>query len=319
MSINENANVAVTALQKPKHVISLATSAVLVSVDVNVWTATKQNRTVSNEVTTMKKASKDSGRFIENLLANDPDHKRILNYRQTVYNWLQRRAYDFAGSQRVLPSCDLPRFMSEYGDANTGMRSEFYRLVKIFLEKYPSIVSNMAFAQGDMFDRNNYPDVTQIEHKFSMELYTFDVPMNDWRCQISQELAEDLHNNYERQAEGIINNILTKQAEQAINVMTSLSHCCGMDETTNKDGELVQKKRKIYDTTLEKALSLCNVFREFNLTDNKPLEECRASLEKALSGVSINALRENEAVREQVKGDIDDILSKFRSSDMGNA
>ena len=98
------------ALQPPKHIISLASAAILVDVDVNVWTATKQNRTVSTEVTTLKKASRDSGRFIENLLANDPDHKRILNYRQTIYNWLQRRAFDFAGSQRILPQIDIPVF-----------------------------------------------------------------------------------------------------------------------------------------------------------------------------------------------------------------
>ena len=43
-------------LQKPKHLISLASSGVLVSVDVNVWSATKQDRGISNEVTTAKKA-----------------------------------------------------------------------------------------------------------------------------------------------------------------------------------------------------------------------------------------------------------------------
>jgi hypothetical protein len=66
------------ALQKPQHLISLASASLLVDVEVKVWTATRQNRTVSDEVTTSKKASRDSGRFIENLLANDPDHRRIL-------------------------------------------------------------------------------------------------------------------------------------------------------------------------------------------------------------------------------------------------
>ena len=43
-------------LHKPNHIISLATSAVLVSVDVNVWSATKQDRGISDEVTHAKKA-----------------------------------------------------------------------------------------------------------------------------------------------------------------------------------------------------------------------------------------------------------------------
>ena len=41
-----------TELQAPNHLTSLSTSAVLVSVDVNVWSATKQDRTISGEVTT---------------------------------------------------------------------------------------------------------------------------------------------------------------------------------------------------------------------------------------------------------------------------
>ena len=35
-------------LQQPNHIVSLATSSVLVSVDVNVWTATKQDKGISD-------------------------------------------------------------------------------------------------------------------------------------------------------------------------------------------------------------------------------------------------------------------------------
>ena len=83
--------------------ISLSSSAVIVSVDVNVWTATKQDRVISNEVTTLKNASADAGKFTKNLLANCPQHKALLNYRQTIYNWLQRSTYAWAGGMQVLP------------------------------------------------------------------------------------------------------------------------------------------------------------------------------------------------------------------------
>ena len=46
----------VIQLDSPNHVISLATSAVLVNAEVSVWSATKQDRVISNEVTTAKKA-----------------------------------------------------------------------------------------------------------------------------------------------------------------------------------------------------------------------------------------------------------------------
>ena len=41
-------------LKMPEHLISLASSAVLISVDISVWSATKQDRGISDEVTTAR-------------------------------------------------------------------------------------------------------------------------------------------------------------------------------------------------------------------------------------------------------------------------
>jgi len=300
-------------LKKPQHLISLATASLLVSVEVNVWTATKQDREITDEVTTSKKADKDSGRFIKHLLANDVDHKKVLNYRQTIYNWLQKRTYDWAASYQCLPHIDLPKFTAEFANH----KKAFDDLADAFINKYPSIVSNMAFAaaggMGDMFDRNDYPSQDQLKNKFKVSLHTSEIPMGDYRCKISEELADDLFNNYSRQAEGIINSIMEKQAEQLINVMTSISHCCGVEETTvSGTGETKIKKRKIYDSTIQRALEHCETFKSFNLTNSMELEQARSSLEKALRGANADMLRESESVREAVKNDIDDILAKFR-------
>ena len=74
-------------LSKPKHIISLASSCVLISVESHVWNATVQDKQISDEVTTAKKADKNAGKFIKNLLAKNTEHKAVLNYRQTIYNW----------------------------------------------------------------------------------------------------------------------------------------------------------------------------------------------------------------------------------------
>lgn len=151
-----------TFLKKPEHIVSLASSCVLVDVDTRVWTATMQDKQISDEVTQAKKADSDAGKFVKHLLAKNLEHKRVLNYRQTVYNWMQRRTYDWAGSQRILPSVELPRFMKEFGQHETT----FNGLVADFIKAYPTIVSNMAFvAQGDMFRREDYPSVNEVFSK----------------------------------------------------------------------------------------------------------------------------------------------------------
>lgn len=291
-----------TQLQKPQHLISLASSSVLVGVDINVWSATKQDKIVSDEVTTAKRADKSAGKFVKNLLADHHLHKSIVNYRQTIYNWVQRRTYDWAGSQRLLPAVDLPKFCAEFRDHETA----FHDLVEKLITSYDDIVSDMAFKQGDMFDRSEYPNKETLRTKFGLTMYVLDVPMQDFRCQIAQEIAEDLFNTYSKQTDAIIQKVMQDQAERFVTVMTSISHCCGMDE---KDGKT--KKRKIYDSTIEKAKEMCETFAGFNLAANQDLEEARVSLERTLNGVSAEMIRESDAVREQVKEGVDEILSKF--------
>ena len=296
-------------IQKPQHLISLATSAVLVSVDVNVWSATKQDRGISNEVTTAKHASASAGRYVKNLLADHPKHKAIVNYRQTIYNWVKRRTYRWNNTQDLLPSIDMPKFKQEYHEHEAAFRS----LLVGFLADYDSIVSDMAFKQGDMFDRNDYPAKEELASKFGVRLFVAEVPMNDFRCGIAQDIADDLMATYSQQAEEIVSHVMMEQQSRFIEVMKSISHCCGYDETGVDDntGETKVKKRKIYDTTILKAKEMCETFKGFNLNGDPELELARASLERALSGVDADSIRESDAVRVAVKEDVDSILSKF--------
>ena len=298
-------------LQKPKHLISLATSGVLVSVDVNVWSATKQDRVISNEVTTSKNADKNAGKYTKNLLADHPRHKAVVNYRQTIYNWVKRRTYRWNNAQDYLPSIDLEVFKREYHEHQTA----FSGLMTAFISDYDSIVSDMAFKQGDMFCREDYPTRESLVSKFGLRLFVSEVPMSDFRCQIADDIADDLFQSYSKQAEEIVSHVMMEQQTRFVDVMKSISHCCGVDETgvDANTGETKTKKRKIYDTTIIKAKEMCESFKGFNVSGSQDLEEARAMLEKALSGIDAETIRESEAVRSAVKGDVDSILNKFSS------
>ena len=291
-------------LQKPEHLISLASSAVLVSVDISVWSATKQDRGISDEVTTSKNADKSAGRYVKNLLANHPKHKAVVNYRQTIYNWLQRSTYDWSGSSRLLPLVNLVKFMKEF----EAHDKEFNRLLDEFINKYPQIVSDAAFKQGDMFDRTQYPDAGAVRSKFRIKLFVTTVPQNDFRSNISSVIAEDLKNHYERQVGEIIDNVMVDASERFMEIASRISNAC-TESMPDEDGKV--KRKKIYDTTITQAKEICTTLKEFNLTNNQELETARQRLEQALRDVTVDDLRESSYVRSVVKNDVDDILSKF--------
>jgi hypothetical protein len=219
----------------------------------------------------------------------------------------------------LLPSVDVPKFKQEYQEHQLA----FHALVDSLSTDYDSIVSDMAFKQGTMFNRDDYPTKEQVHAKFSLNLYVSEVPMNDFRCGIAEDIADDLFTTYKKQAQTIIDSIGQEQSERLLEVMESISHCCGVDEyevdvvnarsMTPMTKEVRTKRRKIYDTTIQKALEMCESFKRFNLKNDSGLESARASLEKVLRGVKAEDIRDSDAVRHHVKEGIDDILSKFGS------
>ena len=297
-------------LQQPEHIVSLATSSMLVSVDVSIWTATKQDRGISDEVTAMKKAELGTAKVTKYLFAKNPKHHRIVKLRQLILKWLKQSTYRWNNAQDLLPTVDLEKFKAEY----EKYESEFNTAVEDFLENYQTLVSDEAFKQGDMFDKNDYPSIEVLRQKFNMRLYVAEVPSQDFRCQVSQDTANDLKAEYQQQADDIVKTVVNDQCNRIVDVMRSISHCCGMIEGTDKHGNPVHKKRAIYDTTFQRAKALANTIKNFKPIDNEQsnmLQGAVDDLEKVIGGVSTDILRDSDSTRAEVKQGIDDILSKF--------
>jgi hypothetical protein len=72
-----------------------------------------------------------------------------------------------------------------------------------------------------------------------------------------------------------------------------------------------QKKRKIYEGTVDKAKEYCRVYKDFNLTNDSKLDEVITRLDMTLRGVNADILRDSDAARSQVKDEVEDIMSMF--------
>lgn len=298
-------------LSAPKHLISLSSSAHLVHVEVKTWTATSQNKRISNEVTAAKNADSDAGRFTQNLLNRAPAHRALINHRQTVYNWLQRRTYDWAGSWRILPGYMIEQFKREYDK----LCADFDKLKQDFFDVYPSLISDAAFKQGTMFDRSLYPDVEELQGRFVMKLFITAVPESDFRSAISEAIAEDLKNHYEAQVNSVIHRMVDDIKGQLVSHATRLRDAC-TEVQADEEGKV--KRKKIYESTVEQARSMIDLLDKFNITEDLELERARRALEEVMNGVTLDALRESAAVRAEVRDGLDDILSKFAPLNLSN-
>jgi hypothetical protein len=293
-------------LKKPEHITSLATSGILLRAKVKVWTATKQDRDISDEVTSNKKAARNAGRYTKQLFADVQELRVLLNDRQTWYNFIQRVTYPWDGEWGYLPTSRIPQVMAEINQR----KAKSMELLENFINAMPAAISNEAFVQGDMFKREDYPSPDEVRSKFRIIVQTMNIPEGDYRVTIADDLAEDLKRNFEAQTRDIIKDIHDKQNDQLVKVLQSFSHCCD-SETVMEDGEVKVKRRKMYESTLTDALELCDTFADFNLNNDPRLEEARRDLLRVLDGVTIDQLRNNDTKRIVVKEGVDDILAKF--------
>ena len=299
-----------TMLKQPEHLISLSTSAMLVSIDMHTWSATKTDIGISNEVTTGKKATEQSGRFVKNLLSGNPIHKSIKNYQEHIRKWLVSSAYQWSKTQYLLPSLQLEEWSAQYKQHEEN----FNDLVDKFCGQYDSIKSNMKFEHGDMYNEEDYPNVEQVRKMYRMRLSVAEVPEHDFRCNISKALADDLKTNYEQQTREIVDNVLLTQKTRVTDILQRISKGCEVQEATNDKGEVIYKKGKIYDSTLKSAQEMCKNFKEFQPVKNDlsdKVVQATESLQDVLKDIDTETLQESDAERHQVKTKVDDILSKF--------
>jgi hypothetical protein len=291
-------------MNQPPVMISLATSGMIVNVEVNVWSATKQDQTISKEVTTAHNADDKAARVVKHLLAGDPTHKKLLNHRQTIYNWVKKRTYDWSGSNRYLPVSMLQKFKSEFN----ALENEYEMLKQEFVAKYPDIVAGMAFKQGSMFDANEYPSADQVASKFRIKLFVHPVPENDFRVAIANDIKEELEKHYALEANSKVEEIMRDATERLVEFIKRIAHACREVEAEG-DGKV--RRPKVYEGTIDGAKEMCELLKEFNLTGDSRLEDMRQDLLATLNDVTAKDIRESDATRSHVKSEMDKIMNKF--------
>lgn len=287
-------------LQKPNYLLSLASAGILVNIECKTWGATKKNNEVTEEVTSAYKSAKDSADVVVNLMANVKEHKDILKYRNDIRNWLRRWTYDWAGSIRYLPMMRIEKFKDEF---NTVYKPSFDRLTNELVDKYEDIVAQMAFKNGDLFKKGDYPSKDEVAKRFKLEISTIPVPMNDFRVQVAEDIADELKKHYEDNANEMVQNIMRDVTEDLTDYIKRIATAC-----TTEEGK---RKPKVYDSTVEGLRELTRTLSKLNVTNDSVLETMRKEAEQVLGNYTAEDIRDSEAVRSSIKNGMDDILSKL--------
>jgi hypothetical protein len=277
----------------------------LVELNVSQWTARKLDRTVSDELVANKHAQdKGAARVNKHLLAGRSELEVITKFvtetRASVYD--NTLPWSDSGI-RLLPSAKFMEFNAKLQQAE----DKFYGLVTEFVTVYPSLITAQAMALGNMFNRNDYPHPSDIEHRFRFNVNYMPVPSSgDFRVDIGNDAQEELRKKLSALAD--------ERVEHAMKDIKSrlLEHLKRMSDRLTIDyiqGEA--KPRVFHDSLLNGAHDLCEMVDSLNVTNDVQLIDARRALLSAIGNVDVKDLRKDIGARTEVKTQVDDILSKF--------
>lgn len=277
---------------------SLSSSAMLVELNISLWTARKLDKKVSNDVDISNSTRTKAGNYHKNLLAGDESLSAIQKLVGCIrtYHMKVTSPWNDAG-QRLLSTGMFLTYKQEM----SRLENDYWDLVNQFLPEYGVKISAAAFQLGALFNRDEYPDVDQVQHKFGMSVRYTPVPESgDFRVDIANEAMNDLKDQYDMLYQYNLDKVTKDAWDRLHRVLTQLSF--GL--RTDKDG----KQGKVYNSVIENTQELCNMLTYFNVSGDTQLEAMRIKLENTMLGLDSKDIKDSDYIRGTVKHTVDSML-----------
>ena len=287
-------------------VTKLSGSAIIVNLNLSVWTARKMDKGVSQEIDQAKSTKTRAGNYHKNLLAGSGKLEEITKLANAVRTWHYTHTQPWGDNgDRVLP---MTMFV-DYRSRLTGYENEFATSVNNFLNEYDTLVTAAAFQLGNLFNRDDYPARDQIVGKFGFRYAFAPLPESgDFRVDIGEQGLTELRDHYEGVMSERTTTMMKDAWDRLYDVVSKMSERLA-DDVDPSTGE--SKRRIFRDSLVDNAVDVCKLLKHFNTTNDTKLESMRQQLEDALRGVDAKSLRESDLLRDQTKRKVDALLDKF--------
>ena len=301
-----------TATPDVANIPSISSSAMLVQLNVSVWTARKKDKAATAKVAREAGASDKAGTYNKNILAGCTELEDLQRFVGNARNdhYAMTAPWSDMGL-RLIPTAAF----FDYVNHMTGLEQEYWRLYKLFEDAYQWRTSTAMAELGNMFDHNEYPPVDEIRRKFGWTLSKQPVPESGhFSLDMPNEQQEMLKREYDEfygaQLQGVANDIWSRLKKNLETVLRQLSP----KDEFNANGN--QKYNRLYDSVFDTSLELIRMMRDFNVTGDTRMTAIADQLENTLYGVNTDALKNSESLRLEKQQEVKDIIRNLPSLDI---
>jgi hypothetical protein len=277
---------------------SISSSAMLVELNLSVWTGRKFDKQVSAEIDTQKHTSTRAGNYNKKLFADEPVFDAIGKHAGNTRTYHYHATMPWSDSGLRLLTTSM---FFDYQKQITAHEAEFNSRVADFLNQYDKLVLQAQMKLGSLFNPEDYPDVQSIRDKFKFSVKYCPVPeVGDWRIDVGNEAQQLLKTSYA--------NYYQANLEQAYKDVWDRTH----EALTNMSSKLAGNKKQIFrDTLVSNVTEMIGLLDKFNVTGDAKMKLAKAKLESVMLGITPDALREDDYLRLDTKTKVDSLLKEF--------
>ena len=276
--------------------MSLTNKALLVSLNISVWTARKLNKAESEEVARRNGAVDMSARVNVALLPGAESLREVQLLAGTIRTDYYQMTLPWMDNMQIIKADGYMAFTQVIA----RRKQEWDSLVTRFLNDYPALRATAGAKLNGLYNHDDYPAPHRVAEKFKMEVAFYPVPdANDWRVELSDTETEFLKQQIEdkvMERQGVA----MREAWDRIHAVVSKAR-----------ERLSDPKNVFRDSLVENARELCKILPSLNIADDPRLEQMRNEVERHLCDYDPDDLRKNEGVRLAVADKMADIMARM--------
>lgn len=285
---------------------TLASSAMLVEVNISHWAGRKKDKRASIDVTSANHADSGVASVNKKLLANSDTLRAIQTHVTAARNLHTNMTMPWSNSGlRLLPTAQY----FKYSQAMSQMQNEFDSLVTDFLTAYNDEVIDVQLKLGDLFSHDDYPTVETLERKFAFRANYMPLPdAGDFRVDIGNDALREVQETYA--------DFYTKQYNTAMNDVWTRLHKALTSMSERLDYGSKEDKKIFRDSLVGNVNDMIELLRVCNVTGSMQMASMTIRLEEAMAGVTADGLREDDTFRADVKHAVDTAIKSLPSLDI---
>jgi hypothetical protein len=280
--------------------MDLSNRALLVDLHISAWPGLKTDQRATVEVQQFNKATKDSGKYQKFLCRAGGLLTKIHNKGVEVRNLHKTLTAPWEDQGKRVISTDL--YITKYRSAVISAVSELQGLYPEFNSKYPELVEADREIHGDMWKLEDYPTV--VASSFDVEMSASPIPaVKDFRLDMSEELAKELQESYERDINRKLAAV-TKDAWERLAESTRRLHSAVSGYGPGK---------RLFSSLFTNLEDTATVLQGLNLSNNAQLNSLADEVKELVRGLVVDNLKESPESRTVLSNQFQSVLDKMNA------